>query len=41
MAATFINDPVRRQQLLEELVVNQRLRLVIQYLSEETGSAVA
>lgn len=41
MAATFINDPLRRQQLLEELVVNQRLRLVIQYLREETGSAAA
>lgn len=41
MAATFINDPLRRQQLLEELAVNQRLRLVIQYLREETGSAAA
>lgn len=41
MAATFINDPLRRQQLLEELSVKQRLRLVIQYLREETGSAAA
>lgn len=41
MAATFINDPLRRQQVLEELAVNQRLRLVIQYLREETGSAAA
>jgi len=41
MAATFINDPLRRQQVLEELTVNQRLRLVIQYLREETGSAAA
>jgi Lon protease-like protein len=41
MAATFVNDPMRRQQLLEELSVNQRLRLVIQYLREETGSAAA
>jgi Lon protease-like protein len=41
MAATFINDPLRRQQLLEQLSVNQRLRLVIQYLREETGSAAA
>jgi Lon protease-like protein len=40
MAATFINDPLRRQQILEELVLNQRLRLVIQYLREETGGAV-
>lgn len=41
MAATFINDSLRRQQLLEQLSVNQRLRLVIQYLREETGSAAA
>lgn len=41
MAATFINDPFRRQQILEELVINQRLRLVIQYLREETGRAAA
>ena len=41
MAATFINDPWRRQQLLEELSLNRRLRLVIQYLRDETGSAAA
>lgn len=41
MAATFINDSLRRQRVLEELAVNQRLRLVIQYLHEETGSAAA
>ncbi|HEY2615082.1 MAG TPA: LON peptidase substrate-binding domain-containing protein [Chthoniobacterales bacterium] len=41
MAATFITDPLRRQQVLEELGVNQRLRLVIQYLREESGSAAA
>ena len=40
MAATFINDPLRRQQILEELVVNQRLRLLIQYLRDETGGTV-
>jgi Lon protease-like protein len=39
MAATFITDPLRRQRILEELVLNQRLRLVIQYLREETGGA--
>jgi len=39
MAATFINDSLRRQQVLEELAVNQRLRLVIQYLREEIGGA--
>ena len=41
MAATFVGDPLRRQQILEELAVNQRLRLVIQYLREETGDAAA
>lgn len=41
MASTFISDPVRRQQLLEELSLNQRLRLVIRYLREETGNAAA
>jgi Lon protease-like protein len=41
MAATFIDDSLRRQQVLEELAVNQRLRLLIQYLREETGSAAA
>jgi Lon protease-like protein len=39
MASTFVNDPLRRQQVLEELVLNQRLRLVIRYLREEIGSA--
>jgi Lon protease-like protein len=41
MAATFVNDPLRRQELLAELSLNRRLRLVIQYLREETGSAAA
>lgn len=41
MAATFIGDPLRRQQLLEELSISQRLRLVIQYLRDETGYAAA
>ncbi len=36
IAATFINDPTRRQRLLEELDLNQRLRLLIQFLREET-----
>ena len=35
IAATFISDPSRRQQLLEELDLNQRLRLLIQFLREE------
>lgn len=41
MAATFITDPLRRQELLEELSVNQRLRLVIRYLREESGEAAS
>ena len=40
MAATFISDPSRRQHLLEQLSVQQRLRLVIRYLSEESGDLV-
>jgi Lon protease-like protein len=39
MASTFIEDPTRRQQVLEELDLNTRLRLVIRYLREETGNA--
>ena len=35
IASTFISDATRRQQLLEELDLNQRLRLLIQYLREE------
>jgi Lon protease-like protein len=41
MAATFINDSLRRQEVLEEAALNQRLRLVIQYLREEIGGAAA
>jgi len=40
VASTFINDPLRRQRVLEELSVNQRLRLVIQYLRDEGGPAM-
>jgi len=39
IASTFISEPTRRQKLLEELDLNQRLRLLIQYLREETGAA--
>jgi Lon protease-like protein len=35
MAATFINDPLRRQEVLEELSVTERLRRVIKYVGEE------
>jgi Lon protease-like protein len=41
MASTFINDALRRQQVLEEVSLNQRLRLIIQYLLDETGRAAA
>jgi Lon protease-like protein len=41
VASTFVSDPLRRQRVLEELSVNQRLRFVIQYLREESGSAAA
>ena len=41
MAATFISNPFRRQQLLEQLSVHERLRLVIRYLNEEDGDAAA
>ena len=37
IASTFVGDPARRQQLLEELELNQRLRLLIQFLSEESS----
>ena len=40
MAATFISDPSRRQQLLEQLSVQQRLRMVIRYLNDESGDLV-
>jgi Lon protease-like protein len=41
MASTFINDPLRRQRLLEERSVNQRLRFLITYLRDEIGNAAA
>ena len=36
MASTFITDPLRSQKILEELQVEERLRLVIRYLREES-----
>jgi Lon protease-like protein len=41
VASTFITDPLRRQRVLEELSINQRLRLMIRYLRDEKGSAAA
>jgi Lon protease-like protein len=39
VASTFVEDPLRRQRMLEESLLNQRLRLLITYLQDETGSA--
>jgi ATP-dependent Lon protease len=39
IASTFVDDSLRRQQMLEEQSVNQRLRLLITYLRDEIGSA--
>ena len=38
IASTFVSDPLRRQRVLEELSVNDRLRLVIRYLRDEGRS---
>ena len=39
MGSTFVNDPLRRQHLLEERSLNQRLRFLIRYLRDEIGNA--
>jgi hypothetical protein len=39
VASTLVNDPLRRQCVLEEVSLNRRLRLLIQYLHDEIGSA--
>jgi Lon protease-like protein len=41
VASTFVEDPLRRQRILEESSVNQRLRLLITSLQDEIGSAAA
>ena len=41
IASTFVNDPLRRQRLLEERSLNQRLRFLIRYLRDEIGNAAA
>ena len=38
VASTFVEDPLRRQRMLEESSLNQRLRLLITYLQDEIGS---
>lgn len=39
VTSTFVNDPLRRQHVLEEHSLKQRLRLLIRYLRDEIGSA--
>jgi Lon protease-like protein len=41
VASTFVDDPLRRQKMLEESSVNDRLRLLITFLQDEIGSAAA
>ncbi len=41
VASTFVSDPLRRQRLLEEASLKQRLRLLITYLRDEIGSTAA
>ena len=41
VASTFVDDPLRRQRILEEYSLNQRLRLLITFLQDEIGSPAA
>jgi ATP-dependent Lon protease len=41
IGSTFIHDPLRRQRVLEESSLNQRLRLLIKYLHDEIGNMAA
>src|SRR5437588_1212887 len=41
VASTFVDDPLRRQRMLEEPSVNQRLRLLITFLQDEIVGAAA
>jgi Lon protease-like protein len=41
VGSTFVEDPLRRQRLLEERSINQRLRFLIKYLRDEIGDAAA
>ena len=41
VASTFVNDPLRRQRVLEEFSLNQRLRLLITFLHDEIGRHAA
>jgi Lon protease-like protein len=39
IASTFVDDSLRRQKMLEESSLNQRLRLLITFLQDEIGTA--
>ena len=41
MASTFVSDLLRRQRLLEERSLNQRLRFLIRFLRDEIGNPAA
>jgi Lon protease-like protein len=41
IASTFVDDSLRRQKMLEESSLNQRLRMLITFLQDEIGSAAA
>jgi Lon protease-like protein len=41
IASTFVDDSLRRQKMLEESSLNQRLRLLITFLQDEIGTAAA
>src|ERR1051326_6257100 len=41
VASTFVNDPLRRQRVLEERSLNHPLRFLITYVRDEIGNAAA
>jgi Lon protease-like protein len=41
IASTFVDDSLRRQRMLEESSLNQRLRLLITFLQDEIGGATS
>jgi len=41
IASTFVHDPLRRQRILEERSLNQRLRFLISFLRDEIGNPAA
>jgi len=41
IASTFVHEPLRRQRILEERSLNQRLRFLISFLRDEIGNPAA